>query len=312
MQKHLYEGVHVDNLAEVIDDPLVFGCPIYDVLDRKYAAFSSFTEALWDTNDPKGNSYLFDHVRGQISKRDLFLLLYLFRFCGSGINYVPSKGLGSHGFGNFWIIKCLILGMTTSKEWFEALKKTSMPFTDSKGYLLPQISYRHLDKGHMKNFILTESASLIDKILNFVETEKREIYQVTDFGNKLLNEYGFKKQNFVLTAFAMDLAEYFPEHVERHSLVYAGTNAQRCIKQIFKRVKKCSDFEYINDALLFLAERYGTHSYSAEDSRACDPIRYFQEYMSKHHVERAGGKLKNNSILKLKMKDYQTWADNLK
>jgi hypothetical protein len=89
-----------------INDDLVWNIPIYDVVNRKYAAFSSLLEAIKkQENDPKGNGKYFIESK-EIKDIDFITLCYLFRLCGSGINYVPKKDLpfNTHGFGNFWIV----------------------------------------------------------------------------------------------------------------------------------------------------------------------------------------------------------------
>ncbi len=59
------------------------------------------------------------------------------------------------------------------------------------------------------------------------------------------------------------------------------TNAVRCIKAIFPKVSpKVKEFEYINEVLQFLSNRYNLNPIDCEDSRACDVVRYFQEYLS--------------------------------
>jgi len=119
-----------------------------------------------------------------------------------------------------------------------------------------------------------------------------------------LKDLGFKKQNFVLTAFAADLGEYFPNYVNPKGWVYAGTNAIRCINAIFPKVSsRVKEFEYINEVLQFLSNRYNLNPIDCEDSRACDVVRYFQEYQSDDHIIKNNGRrMHNNSILK------QTWG----
>ena len=132
----------------------------------------------------------------------------------------------------------------------------------------------------------------------------------------ILKLNGFKAQNFVLTAFAADLAEYFPKYVDRFSRVYAGTNATKCIKTIFpKNNRKISEFDYINSVLDFQSKRYGLTLIDCEDSRNCDPVRYFQEYQSKEHIFKNNGKIMfNNCILKQKwgIEKYYKFSKNLK
>lgn len=319
MENHVIEKKpYVGNLEQSINDDLIFNVPIYDMGSRKYAAFCSFTEAIWKkNNDVKGNGKYFNNHNIN-NDFDYFILFYLFRLCGSGINYKPKVNnfIGTHGFGNFWIIYSVLKNKYKHEEWLEELKNINKPFTDNKGYLLPQFSFKNQSGNHLKKFILEYSKELINFIYNELLYKKLDIYQITDLGNKWLNDRGFKKQNFVLTAFAADLAEYFPNKVNRFGLVYAGTNAVKCIKAIFpKKNKKTSEFEYINDVLQFQSKRYNLTPIDCEDSRNCDVVRYFQEYQSKYHIEKNKGKImKNNSVLKEKwgLNKYYEFSNNLK
>lgn len=304
-----------------VDDDLVFNVPIYDMLDRKYAAFSSLTEAIMRPDqDPKQNGRFFEHYKRDMV--DNIMLFYLFRLCGSGINYVPrenngSEPIGTHGFGNFWVAKVLRTCQieTGPTEWLMALENWSGPFTDSKGYLLPQFSYPNQKGGHMKRFILENSWDLVFFLHDFVVSNKQlEIFEIVDVGNEWLMSRGYKRQNFVLTAFAMDIAEYYPEYVDPQSRTYCGSNAKKCIRKIFSKKGKVSDFDFENDVLRFLADRYGSTPYSVEDSRACDVWRYFKEYQSPDHIKKNGGvEMLNNSILKTKWgeESYYNWIKNL-
>ena len=114
------------------------------------------------------------------------------------------------------------------------------------------------------------------------------------------------------------------------SLSDKGYDVDNYLEKILKLVKKVNKkniefgihthcqglkFDFINEALEFLANRYGAFKYDVEDSRACDPIRYFQEYQSKDHIAKNNGVVyKNNSILKEKwgLEKYYEWANNLK
>jgi len=323
MEKHIIEKKPFSgNIQQAINDDLIFNVPIYDMGQRKYAAFCSFTEAVWKKeNDVKGNGVHFSHHEIK-NDFDWLMLFYLFRLCGSGINYKPkndslfSSFEGSHGFGNFWIVNSIQKNKYTHKEWLEDLKQINKPFTDNKGYLLPQFSFKGNDSNHLKKFILEYSVDLVSHLYYFTCNKSRDIYQITDEGNAWLNEKGFKRQNFVLTAFAADLAEYFPNYVNRFGMVYAGTNATKCIKAIFPKInKKVSEFEYINDVLRFQSKRYNLTPIDCEDSRNCDLVRYFQEYQSQHHIiKNKGVKMKNNSILKktIGMEKYYEFSKNLK
>ena len=269
-----------------VNDDLVWHIPIYDVVNRKYAAFSSLLEAIDKReNDPKGNGIYFKDLN--INADDFIKLCYLFRLCGSGINYKPKteNPWGTHGFGNFWIIDFLKQNKSDPKEWLEYIPDKK--FCDVKGYLLPMI------KGGLKNFIERNSMYLVDHMIKYMQSHI--IVGIKDFvdeGNNFLISRGFKRQNFVLTAFAMDMAEYFPTLVDRDSDVYVGSNAKKCLKQIMPGVKD-------NDALRYLCKITGDYSkpYDMEDV-ACDFIRYIENFQSNDHINFNKGIKYYNNVLK--------------
>jgi len=300
MQEYYFDGhkagVSEEELRDMVDDDLVFHVPIYDMLDRRYAAFCSFLEALHKRElDPKGHGVRFkDHA---VSRRiDKLMLYYLFRLCGSGINYKP----GSHGFGNFWVVKSILNGRYRYEQWLEDLPPAQ--FSDNKGYLLPQFSIG------LRTFIQDHAYGLVKFLESEVLDARHEIIDFVDKGNEYLKESGFKRQTFVLSAFAADVAEYHAELVNPASMIYAGTNAQKCIKAIFGRCRS-------DEAIAFLAERYNSMPYSIEDSRLCDPVRYFLDYQSRDHILKNGGKVyKNNSILRKiwTEQEYQNFQSQLR
>tara|TARA_R110000803_G_scaffold30644_2_gene68991 strand:- start:209 stop:1111 length:903 start_codon:yes stop_codon:yes gene_type:complete len=274
--------------AQDVNDDLIWNVPIYDVVNRRYAAFSSLPEAIKASEDPKNNSLFFDKSRTKISDENFIRLCYLFRLCGSGINYKPKKKeespFGTHGFGNFWIVKELNTGSVVCSDWIRVMPDSR--FCDVKGYLLPMI------KGGLHLFIHNKSEQLMNYLISYISAGKiKGIKQVVDYGNKWLIENGFKRQNFVLTAFAMDMAEYFPKLVDQNSDVYVGSNAKKCLKLIMPGVKN-------DEALRTLCEITGGYSkpYDMEDV-ACDFIRYLENFQSKEHIEMNNNVIYKNSLI---------------
>lgn len=269
-----------------VNDDLVWNIPIYDVVNRKYAAFSSLLEAIHKKeNDPKGNGIYFKGL--DIKSIDFITLCYLFRLCGSGINYIPktNKPWKTHGFGNFWVIDFLRQGKTDSKEWVDYIPDKK--FCDVKGYLLPMI------KGGLKNFIEKNSIDIVNHMIQYIQS--RELVGIKDFvdeGNSWLINKGFKRQNFVLTAFAMDMAEYFPRLVDQDSDVYVGSNASKCLKMILPNMKKDKALRYLCD----ITENY-SKPYDMEDV-ACDFIRYIENFQSQDHIKYNNGIKYYNNVLK--------------
>lgn len=274
-------------------DPLVRNIPIYDVVNRRYAAFSSFPEAIVKKHgDPKGNGRYFC-ANTVPHDEHLASLLYLFRLTGSGINYIPNtenSPWGTHGFGNCWLVECIRSGRYRRNSWLDQLPDSN--FCDVKGYMLPMIS------GGMYNFIKSGAPyDLVDDIWRYINDggTPREIYEVVEYGNSLLLGMGLKRQNFVLCAFAMDLAEYFPKLVKRDSRVLLGTNAKKCFKRVFPGRK--NNFKEHNDGLKELCDLTGNYSlpYDMEDVM-CDFIRYIDNYQSPAHIAANNGIKYENSL----------------
>jgi hypothetical protein len=235
-------------------------------------------------NDPKENGLYF--LNSKPSDKDFAYMCYLFRLCGSGINYKPKNGtpFGSHGFGNFWVVNDLSKGVDTSEAWLNSIPKNN--FCDVKGYLLPMI------KKGLRNFILEDSMELFELLWKNVLNSKDNplsIKNLTDIGNEHLLSKGFKRQNFVLTAFSMDMAEYF--FLNKEGDVYVGSNAKKCLKLITPDIKDD------NKALKYLCELTGNFSkpYDMEDV-ACDFIRYIGNFQSEHHIKKNNGIIYKNNI----------------
>lgn len=294
----------VNSGIELTDDDLMNFVPIYDTANRRFASFCSFTEAIWHKDsDAKKNGIIFNSVPN-FEFKDWIAMFYLFRVCGSGINYRPKKDandiLKSHGFGNFWVIDSILKGSYTLESWIEDLNASNKPFTDNKGYLLPQFSFSHLESGHLKYFISNFANVIVNKAIKILSKERIDNFKFVDLMNEYLVSLGIKRQTFVLTALACDISEYFPTLIDAKSSLYVGTNARKCLNVIFKKKQKdISEFEFHNEALSFLAQRYDLNPSDCEDSRACDVIRYFQEYQSEHHIQANKGTwYENNCILK--------------
>ena len=298
-QQYKFEKtIDYDEFIHRVPDPLIRNVPIYDVVQRRYAAFSSFPEALrYGERDPKGNGKFFTSASVGRSE-DFKYLLYLFRLCGSGINYIPrdaaSAPWGTHGFGNFWLVDAIRKGYYRYDGWINQLPEKK--FCDVKGYMLPLIKggiYDYINDGVAKG--------LVDHIwerITYPEVEKYEIYEVVEIGNKYLKDNGYNKQNFVLCAFAMDIAEYFPNLVSRTSRVLVGSNAKKCLKQIFPAVKGMgTNLDVTNKHLDLLCNMTGNISekYDMEDV-ACDFIRYINNYQSPAHIAANNGIIYENNV----------------
>ena len=297
MMQHIkYEWNKDEYYEKNVNCDLIWNVPIYDVVHRKYAAFSSFTEAVLNPkHDPKDNSKFYRKVHGRLTGWESICLLYLFRLCGSGINYKPKVGddpQGSHGFGNFWIDDLLRDGIIDVDKWVDEMPKKS--FSDNKGYMLPMISYG------LRNFIIHDVRNFLDYMYDivFMGDEINTIQNIVEKGNGWLMSRNVRRQNFVLSAFAADLAEYFPDYVDPNSMIKLGTNAKKCAKII-------KDGTRMNDEMLMarlLAVTGNINKPMDMEDVMCDFIRWINNFQSQHHIE-----ANNGNIFKRTKTEYEIY-----
>ena len=309
IQDHKFAGI--PTTAEEVNDDLMWNIPIYDVVNRKYAAFNTLITALWyKEDDPKGNGYKYKDV--ELDLLEWIFTFYTFRLTGSGINYKSN-----HGFGNC-IHQHMLLQCNDIDSMIEYIKNYEGKIADTKGYQLPTISYKHIDKGHLKYYMHTDAPKVVKALVDYLlKNNGVTIVQCADFILDWHTQHGFKRYKFVATATAMDIAEMFPELVIPDSEVYVGSNAIRCLNLTMPKKKGVNTHTWYNDCLDHLIDITGAsiYKYDAEDTLGCDPIRYFQEYQSKDHImENNGYVYKNNSIMKdiLGEEEYYNKANNLK
>ena len=84
------------------------------------------------------------------------------------------------------------------------------------------------------------------------------------------------KYKFQYAAFLADIADWFPEFVNRESLFYYGTNAVECISYMTENKKK--DEKTLDAVMKMIYEDLGSVPYNAEDV-CCDFIRWVENYI---------------------------------
>ena len=114
---------------------------------------------------------------------------------------------------------------------------------------------------------------------------------------------GFKQWHFVLTAFVMDTAEYYPQLVDPDSHCYYGANCMRAFKLMFEKEKsdgkiKKAEWNELCMTDLVKARPY-SKPYDMEDV-ACDYIRYIVQYFPKGYENLSESESSNRSLLKIK------------
>jgi hypothetical protein len=274
-----------------VPDELMKHVELYDVVERKYAGFSQivndvfygFTEEhpYWD----KMKDGLMTKQRDIIShnwtgKRNVFGLkewIYLFlfhRLTGSAINY-SMKPSGYHN--------TLLFEMHQADnipQLIDIIKGAKKPFYTSIGYQFPSFPKPQGDYKRGGDYFLCEFVpQLAEDVANFLEQGgKKDLREVGDFMFKWNADRGLRAFRFQYAAFIADIADWFPEFVNRESPFYYGTNAKECVSYLATKSTKMPEEVFLDSVMMKIYEDTGSFPYNAEDV-ACDSIRWIENYV---------------------------------
>lgn len=302
----------VNHIDSGMNDPLMEHIELYDVVERKYAGFSQIINDCfygWTPEHP-----YWEHMQaGKIfpqreevaknwtGKRDVFGLeewLYVFilhRVCGSAINYA-TKPSGYHNTILFDLHTC-----NTIEDMCEKVKYHPTSFYTSVGYQFPAFpkppkpttnedsfvgmeSFTEPEYVYKKggDYFLCEFAPRLSRdMATWLRSgKKRDLREMGEWMFKWNADNGLRAYRFQYAAVIADVADWFPEYVNRESMFYYGTNAVECIGYLADPVsgggKKSEAF--LDAVMTKIYEDTGSLPYNAEDV-ACDFIRWIENYL---------------------------------
>lgn len=276
-----------------LDDDLMHHVELYDVVERKYAGFSQIVNDAfygWTEEHPYWNKMQSGHITLQrevvakdwTGKHSDFKLpewLYVFilhRVCGSAINYA-TKPSGYHNTLLFNLHKAkTIEGMT------EIVNKHPKAFYTSVGYQFPAFPKPPAGSNYKRggDYYLTEFAPRLARDLaEFLEKGgKRDLREIGSFMLNWNVENGLRQYHFQYAAVVADIADWYPQYVNKESMFYYGTNAVECISYLAVPTKKMKQDEFLDQVMTKIYEDTGAYAYNAEDV-CCDFIRWVENYV---------------------------------
>lgn len=301
----------LDQITNVVQDPLMTNVHIYDCVERRQAGFSNALEDIHGKRSPAELRNYPDYSDSWfMSNKCIIRFIHLFhRFTGSGASFEKD-----HGYRNNHVnTLCRLADNAKSEESALLRMKTyiidcSKPMVTSIGNQPPSLKNKEPEKYRLAmqyyfdnfaiDFILDYNYYLVRDLME--RSGPRSIKQAVDFCCKWHKDRGFKQWKFVLTAFVMDDAEYYPQDVDPNSDVYFGSNCIKAFELMFTKPKKRMNKQLWHDECMrILADATGGQPYSLEDV-ACDMIRYWTEYIPKNGYNHLSLEQKqNNSILKV-------------
>lgn len=283
MTPHLESGMN-DDLMENIE--------LYDVVERKYAGFSQIINDIfygWTEEHPywekmkvgKCSPLRETAAKNWTGKRkvlDLPEWLYLFilhRVTGSATDY----GKKPSGYWNSLLH--VLHKANTIEDMIWHLERTKTPIYTSIGYQFPAFPKPQGKWKKGGDYYLAEYApKLAREMAEWLQssTEKKDLREIGEFMGKWNEDRGLRRYTFQYAAVVADVADWFPQYVNRESMFYYGTNAVECISYLAKPTQKMKKEDFLDAVMVKIYEDTGAYPYNAEDV-CCDFIRWVENYV---------------------------------
>jgi len=276
-----------------MNDELLHHVELYDVVERKYAGFSQIVNDCfygWTEEHPywkKMEAGKITRQREVVAKdwtgkhKDFKLAewLYIFilhRVCGSAINY-STKPSGYHNTLLFNLHKA-----KTIEGMVEIVNKHPKPFYTSVGYQFPSFPKPPAGSSYKRggDYYLSEYAPrLARELAEFLEKGgKRDLREIGSFMLEWNVANGLRQYHFQYAAVVADIADWYPQYVNKESPFYYGTNAVECISYLAKPTKKMKPIEFLDKVMEKIYDDVKSYPYNAEDV-CCDFIRWVENYV---------------------------------
>lgn len=297
-----------------VPDELMKHVHLYDVVERKYAGFSQIINDAfygWTDQHPywekmksgqatRQREVVAENWTGKHTDFSLPEWLYVFllhRITGSAINYA-TKPSGYHNTLLFHLHEA-----TTIEDMVKTVKSYPLPFYTSIGYQFP--SFPKPIEGYRRggDYYLSEYAPILARdVADFLVTGgKKDLREVGEFMFKWNKDRGLKAYKFQYAAFIADIADWYPEYVNKESPFYYGKNAIECLNYLIHTGKKkpTNNIIVLDGIMQKIYEDTGAYPYNAEDV-ACDAIRHLENYIrpGKDYEHLDFDKIWNSSTIK--------------
>lgn len=274
-----------------IGDDLMEEVTLYDVVERKYAGFSHLINDIfygWTNEHPYWNKMeagLSSPQRINVAKSwtgkkfDLPTMLYLMilhRVTGSGINY----GIKESGYHNSIIPN--LSKLDTVDEIIKLVNLKTEPFYTSGGYQFPAFPkpppYSRYRKGG--DYYLSEYAPKLSLDLAefLIKGDKKDLREIGGFMLNWNVEHELRQYHFQYAAVVADVADWYPQFVNKESMFYYGTNAKECISYLAKPTERIKKDDFLDEVMTMIYNDTKSYPYNAEDI-CCDYIRWVENYI---------------------------------
>lgn len=281
----------INHIDSNIGDDLMEKVELYDVVERAYAGFSQIVQDCfhgWTSSHPywqkmkagKASAQRVEVANNWTGKQDTFGLaewLYVFilhRVCGSAINYA----LKPSGYHNTLLFK--LYRADSIEKMTDIVRYEKNSFYTSVGYQFPAFpkpentSYKRGGDYYLCEYAPRLARDLADFL---TAGGKKDLREIGSYMLKWNVDNGLRQYHFQYAAIVADIADWFPEFVNKESLFYYGSNAIQSISYLAKAKTKMKADQLVDEIMMQLYADTGGYPYNVEDV-CCDFIRYVTNY----------------------------------
>lgn len=272
------------------------GCPlqdnihIYDTVSRWAAGFSNVPQEMFlGKNNPKHkwnikHGYACEGYADKFKDAEWFYIFLVHRICGSGASFamIGDAKLPPHGWYNS-PVPYLCKNADGEDSIRRLIKDFEGPMFSSMGNQIP--SFNKPAVGYSqggREYLVDIAPKLAQDFFNWLidQSEPIKIQSAVDWCLDWQTLHGWRRFKFVLTAWVMDIAEYFPELVDENSNCYHGANATAALELVFKPIGKMGKQSFYDTGTRMFCDLFNSRPMDVEDAApGCDLIRYCEQYI---------------------------------
>ena len=277
------------HLEGKIQDNLMMCVELYDVTERKYAGFTQIILDLWygyteehpyweklhDVRKPIARSFTGVHHYWGLS--EWLYIFILHRVTGSGINYAKKPS----GYNNT-ILPKLMFAQTFDEivNYTARTLQGDTPAYTSVGYQFPRFPPKEGFKRGGDRYLFEYAPKLARELAEYLcSGSKKELREVGEWMFDWNKRHGLTAYRFQYAAVISDIADFYPDLVDRHSMFYYGSNAVECISYMTGGKKAEKHLDAVMERAMKIT---GNVPYNLEDV-ACDFIRWVENYIKPGH-----------------------------
>ena len=266
------------------DDDLVKNVFLYDVCQRKYAGFTQLLLDIWYT--PEIHPYahkMSDERRTFVRKFDTlmwsheewFFVFFVHRLTGSGINYAKNPS----GYHNSVLLE--FYNCESVADMVEVVRNFKGPKFTSIGYQIAPFPKPEGDYQRGGDWFICEILPGLSKSFArwMRDGKQKKFRDMMGYLEQFNQDRGFRVFRFQYAAVLADIADFFPDLVDRDSPFFYGKNAIECLNYLAEKPPGVKDVEFLDAVMERVSEDTNSLPYNAEDV-ACDAIRWIENYIN--------------------------------